>query len=162
MYSGQVMYKWDIRLIQLVIMAALLIFGAMVNEFDLDPKQVALTFLVGILTQIFFIRYFRLPLSFLSVLITCFGVSLLLRSDNLWVHPLAILFAIAAKFLIRYQGSHLFNPANFAVIIGLAFLPGSWVTSGQWGADWVIAAWLIMLGIVVAGNAGRLDISVFF
>ncbi len=156
------MRKWDIRLTQLFIMAALLIFGAWVNEFDLDPRQVLLTFLAGVVTQMVFMRYFHRPLSLLSVLITCFGVSLLLRSDNLWAHPLAISLAISAKFLIRYQRHHLFNPANFAVIIGLAFLPGTWVTSGQWGADQIMAAWLIMSGTVVAGNAQRLDISWFF
>ena len=156
------MCKWDIRLTQLFIMAVLLAFGALVNDFDLNPRQVVLTFLSGIFAQFLFMRFYRIPLSLLSVLITCFGVSLLLRSDNLWVHPVAVFLAIAAKFLVRYQGRHLFNPANFAVILGLALLPGTWVTTGQWGADWVTAGWLIMLGGVVAGNARRLDISLFF
>ncbi len=156
------MHRWDIRLTQLFIMASLLLFGALVNDFDLTATQVGLTFLSGVTTQIILMRWYRIPLSLLSVLITCFGVSLLLRSDNLWAHLVAVFLAISAKFMIRYQGRHIFNPANFAVIVGLALLPGTWVTSGQWGADWVIAGWLIMLGMLVAGNAKRLDISVFF
>ena len=69
---------------------------------------------------------------------------------------------IASKFLIRIKGAHLFNPANLGVVIGLTIFPQTWVTSGQWGQDLTTALWMIAAGFLVAGNAKRLDISVYF
>jgi enediyne biosynthesis protein E5 len=95
----------------------------------------------------------------LSAIITCFGVSLLLRSDTLWVHPLAAALAISSKFVLRVDGRHVFNPANLAVIAGLAFLPGTWVSPGQWGNDVALAAWFVALGGLVTQRARRWDIA---
>ncbi|MGH7823361.1 MAG: RnfABCDGE type electron transport complex subunit D, partial [Candidatus Binatia bacterium] len=82
--------------------------------------------------------------------------------DNLLAHPVAAVFAIASKFLIRYRGKHLLNPANGAVIASLLFVPGTWVSAGQWGQDVALAAWLVVLGALVAGRARRADVSWIF
>jgi len=143
-------------------MSSLLLFGVSLRDFSLQTSQIILTFIAGLLTQAFFLHYFKIQQrGFLSAAITCFGVCLLLRSANLWVHPLAVSLAITSKFLIRPQGQHLFNPANLGVILGLCF-PNTWVTSGQWGADLTTALWLIAAGFIVARNAQRLDITAYF
>lgn len=164
------MIKWtgkiknsDPRIWQLVIMASLLMVGVWFRDFSLKPAQIALTFTVGLLTQAFFLRVFHLQQrGFLSGIITCFGLCLLLRSSNLWVHPVVAALAISSKFLIRPFGAHLFNPANLGVILGLTLFPQTWVTSGQWGADLSTALWFIAAGFFVANNARRLDISGYF
>ena len=98
----------------------------------------------------------------LSALITCFGVSLLLRSDTLWVHPLAAALAISSKFVLRVNGKHVFNPANLGVIAALVLLPGTWVSPGQWGNDVALAGWFVALGGLVTQRARRWDISWVF
>lgn len=137
--------------------------GVWLRDFSLKPAQIGLTFTAGLLTQAAFLRYFNLrQRGFLSGIITCFGLCLLLRSSVLWVHPCVAVLAIASKFLIRFQNAHLFNPANLGVIIGLTLFPQTWVTSGQWGADITTASWLVAAGFFVANNAKRLDISATF
>jgi Na+-transporting NADH:ubiquinone oxidoreductase subunit NqrB len=144
-------------------MASLLMAGVWFRDFSLKPAQIALTFSAGLLTQAFFLHTFHLQQrGFLSGIITCFGLCLLLRSSNLWVHPTVAVLAISSKFLIRPFDAHLFNPANLGVILGLTLFPQTWVTTGQWGADLTTASWLIAAGFFVANNAQRLDISAYF
>ena len=58
-------------------------------------------------------RLLRLPSSgFRSPLITGLGLSLLLRTDAVWVPPLAATIAIGAKYLVRVRGKHVFNPGD--------------------------------------------------
>jgi Na+-transporting NADH:ubiquinone oxidoreductase subunit NqrB len=78
------------------------------------------------------------------------------------VHPLVASIAIAAKFIIRPFGQHLFNPANLGVILGLTLFPETWITSGQWGADLTTALWLIATGFWVTRTVQRLDITLYF
>jgi enediyne biosynthesis protein E5 len=89
-------------------------------------------------------------------------LTLLLRADSLWVHPLIAFVAIASKFALRIRGKHLFNPANFGVIFALIVVPGTWVSPGQWGHDVALTGWLIALGFLVANRARRSDISLCF
>jgi Na+-transporting NADH:ubiquinone oxidoreductase subunit NqrB len=153
----------DSRVLQVVIMASLLLSGVLIRDFSLLPSQIILTFISGVFTQAFWLkRIKRSSPYYLSTAITCFGVCLLLRCSNLWVHPTVVSLAITSKFLIRPYGKHLFNPANLGIIIGLVFFPETWVTSGQWGADLTTALWIISAGFLVARKAQRLDITLYF
>jgi Na+-transporting NADH:ubiquinone oxidoreductase subunit NqrB len=150
----------DARYYQLIFLSLLLGVGAYYRDFSIQPAQVALTFAAGFATQAFFIRYMQLKnVGFLSAAITCFGLSLLLRANGLWVHPLAASAAIASKFLLRFHGKHLYNPANLGVMLALILVPGTWVSPGQWGNDVALAAWFVVLGSTVTRCARRLDIS---
>jgi Na+-transporting NADH:ubiquinone oxidoreductase subunit NqrB len=95
----------------------------------------------------------------LSAVITCFGLSILLRADSLWVHPLAAALAISSKFALRVGGKHVFNPANFGVVAATVALPGAWVSPGQWGHDVALAGWFVVLGSLVTERARRWDIA---
>ncbi len=137
--------------------------GVLLRDFSLQPLQMALAFAAGLATQAFWLK--RLGLEqrgFMSAVVTCCGVSLLLRSDTMWAHPLAAALAMSSKFLLRIRGKHLYNPANFGVIAAITILPGTWVSPGQWGNDLALAVWLLMLGSIVTTSARRLDISWVF
>jgi enediyne biosynthesis protein E5 len=153
----------DARVFQIVFLAALLLTGALLRDFSIEPLQVALTFAAGLAAQAWWLR--RLGLQqrgALSAVVTCCGLSLLLRSDTLWAHPLVAAFAISSKFVLRVHGKHLYNPANLGVIAAIVLLPGTWVSPGQWGNDLALAGWLVMLGTVVTQRARRLDVSWVF
>ena len=153
----------DARLYQIAFQAVLLTVGVLVRDFALDPRQMLLTFAAGLVTQWLWLKALDLEhKGALSALITCFGLSLLLRSDTLWVHPLAAVIAISAKFLLRVNGKHVFNPANLGVIVALMLLPGAWVSPGQWGNDVALAGWFVALGGLVTQRARRWDISWVF
>ena len=153
----------DARLYQIAFQAILLTVGVLVRDFALDPPQMALAFAAALLTQRLWLSALGLAhKGVLSALITAFGVSLLLRSDTLWVHPLAAAVAISSKFVLRTHGKHIFNPANLGVIAALAVLPGTWVSPGQWGDDLALAGWFVALGGLVTQRARRWDISWVF
>jgi Na+-transporting NADH:ubiquinone oxidoreductase subunit NqrB len=133
------------------------------RDFTLRWEQMALAFAAGLATQVLWTRHLGLQrVGVLSAVITCLGLSLLLRADSLWVHPLAACLALSAKFVVRIDGKHLFNPANLGVIIGIGLLPGAWVSPGQWGNDLAYAVWFVALGAIVTQRARRWDISWIF
>lgn len=153
----------DARVFQILFLASLLSVGVLTRDFTLRWEQMALTFCAGLMTQVFALHRLGLPNgSYLSAVVTCFGLSILLRADSLWVHPLVAILAIGSKFVLRVNGKHLYNPANLGVMVALILLPGAWVSPGQWGHDLVAAGWFLMLGSVVTGSARRWDVSWMF
>jgi len=153
----------DARILQILFLALLLTTGVLLRDFSLHPLQMALAFAAGLATQAFWLK--RLGLEqrgFLSAIVTCCGLSLLLRSDTIWAHPLAATLAMSSKFVLRIHGKHLYNPANLGVIAAITLIPGTWVSPGQWGNDLALAVWLLMLGTIVTTRARRLDISWMF
>jgi len=153
----------DARIFQIGFQAILLTAGVLLRDFSLLPLQMALALASAAAAQGFWLHVFGLQgVGYLSPLITGFGLSLLLRADSLWLHPLVACLAISGKFLLRVRGKHVFNPANFGVGVALLALPGAWVSPGQWGNDLGIAVWLIGLGSLVAQRARRDDASWLF
>ena len=52
-----------------------------------------------------------------SALITALSLTLLLRTDSALLAATAAACAIGSKFLIRTNDKHIFNPANFAIVL---------------------------------------------
>lgn len=155
--------RLDARYFQISFQAVLLTAGVLLRDFSLLPLQMALALAAAAATQAFWLRVFKLAgVGYLSPLITGFGLSLLLRADSQWLHPLVACLAISGKFVIRIRGKHIFNPANFGVGVALLVLPGAWVSPGQWGNDLGVAVWLIGLGALVAQRAQRDDAAFLF
>lgn len=153
----------DARIFQIVFLAALLTTGVLLRDFSLHPLQMVFAFAAGLATQAFWLKRLGLEQKgFLSAIVTCCGLSLLLRSDTMWVHPLAAVLAMSSKFVLRINGKHLYNPANLGVVLAISFLPGTWVSPGQWGNDLAMAVWVLMLGTIVTARARRLDVSWVF
>lgn len=157
---GGAFRRLDARLFQIVFLGTLLLFGALLRDFALQWEQVALTFAAGLGAQAFWIKALGLRnVGYLSALVTCLGTSILVRADSYWVHPLLAAVAMSSKFTIRIRGKHLYNPANLAVILAIAVVPGAWASPGQWGSDVLIGLWFVALGITVTTSAKRLDIA---
>lgn len=160
---GQRLAGLDPRLVQIAFLAALLGTGVLTRDFSLRAEQMAACFAAGLATQALWVRALGLRgVGYLSALVTCFGLSVLLRADSLWVHPLAAAACLSAKFALRLNGKHLFNPTNLGVVLAIGLLPGAWVSPGQWGSDLALACWAVALGGIVARRARRLDIGLAF
>jgi enediyne biosynthesis protein E5 len=153
----------DARFFQIVFLGLLLGAGVWLRDFSLRPEQAALTFAAALLTQFLAARALGLKRSgLMSAAITALSLSILVRADTLWVHPVAASAAITSKFLLRVRGKHLFNPGNLGVMLALLVLPGAWTSPGQWGHDLAFAGWFVALGAVVTSRARRGDISWVF
>lgn len=97
-----------------------------------------------------------------SACITALGLSLLLRVDHGTTMLLASAAAIASKFLLRVNGKHIFNPANFGIIVALLLSQDAWVSPGQWGEEGWYALLFLSAGGLVLKFVGRWDTTVAF
>jgi enediyne biosynthesis protein E5 len=162
---------FDARWFQIVFLASLLLFGVVARDFSLSLLELALTFASALLTQAAWQWGLRLPgrsswHGYLSAIISAIGISILVRAENAWVHPLVACIAMSSKYVVRAGcgslRSHVFNPANLAALLACCVLPGAWLSPGQWGSRALTALWLLALGGVVTGRIARRDVSIAF
>ena len=98
-----------------------------------------------------------------SALITSLSLSILLRANSLWFWLAAGFVGISAKFLIRFRGKHIFNPACIGIVtVSLIGGSAAWVSPGQWGQAPIFAAFAIGFAALVLSSAKRLDIALGF
>lgn len=153
----------DARLLQILFLGSFLTIGVLVRDFSVQPIQIAATFGSALLTQAFWLRRLnRQQVGYLSAIVTGFGLSILVRADSVWVHPLVAALAISSKFVVRIDERHVFNPANLGAVMAAWVLPGAWLSPGQWGQDVLLAGWFIALGLIVTRRSLRLDIGPCF
>jgi Na+-transporting NADH:ubiquinone oxidoreductase subunit NqrB len=150
--------RLDPRALQIVALGTFLGFGVLMRDFSVQWQQVGLTFAAALATQAFWLR--RLDLrqaGYLSAIVTGFGLSVLVRADSLWAHPMIAALAISSKFVVRIDGRHLFNPANLGAVLAAWLVPGAWLSPGQWGSDLAASAWFLALGTLVTQRSRRID-----
>lgn len=152
----------DPRWFQISVLLGLLLYGVFVLEFGVSAQRLGLTVVAAVLTQYVLTRASCLPrFDPKSALITSFSLTLLLRVPHDGWAVAAAALAIASKFLIRVRGKHVFNPANFAIVVLLAAGVG-WVAPGQWGAPALFALVLGGAGVFVTARSERFDITAAF
>ena len=153
----------DPRFYQILFLSSFLLLGVIFRDFQVSWVQIGIVISVGLSTQLLAILKYKLPWTSLrSALISSLGLLLLIRSQSYVLLMGAIIVAISSKFLLRYRGKHFFNPTNFALALLLIFSKNAWVSPAQWGEEILIAAWIILLGILVTQRSLRTDISFSF
>lgn len=153
----------DARHFQIVALSSLLAINFVWFDFGATPLSSAVAIASTLAVQAVFSRSFGLSrIDLRSPLITGLSLSLLLRADSLWLPAIAGCLAIASKFLLRFDGKHVWNPAGFAIVALLLTSNGAWIAPGQWGASIWLAALLAFLAILVLQAAQRADIALFF
>jgi hypothetical protein len=173
--SADTLRRWaarlDARWFQIAFLASFLAVGALARDFALTPVQVLLTFGTALATQAAWQWGLRLPSragwgGYLSAIVSSFGICILVRADSAWVHPLLACAAMSSKYVLRAGPqtcrSHILNPANFAAYAAWAWLPGAWLSPGQWGSSSLLALWFLALGGLVTQRISRWDVSLTF
>ncbi len=152
----------DPRLYQIASLSVLLLYGLFWLHFDISIWQVAITLCVAQLTQYAGTHYFAIP-SFdpKSALISSLSLCLLLRTNDMAVTALAAFIAIGSKFIIRWNGKHVFNPTNLALVVILSSGLG-WISPGQWGQVAWFGFLIACLGSLVVTRAVRADVTLAF
>jgi Na+-transporting NADH:ubiquinone oxidoreductase subunit NqrB len=153
----------DARHYQIAALSTLLIFNLGWVDFGAHSVNSAYAMIASLLTQLACSRLAGVPLDLRSPMITGLSLSLLLRTDEAWIHALAGVVAIASKFVLRVDGKHIWNPAGFAIVALLLSMPGHvWISPGAWGSTAWFGALLVFFAILVLGAARRSDIAIFF
>jgi len=155
--------RLDPRFFQIVALSTLLLYGLFVLHFELTPGRAVLVLAAAVATQFACTRIFRLPrFDPKSALISGLSLCLLLRAEDARLLTLAAVLAVTSKFLLRWNGKHVFNPTNFAIVALLLWSQGVWVSPGQWGSAAVFAFAMACAGTLVVARARRSDVTVAF
>lgn len=105
------------------------------------------------------------PASLSSAYVSGISLALLVKPQAglLWPFWLGGFLAIGSKYVIRYRGRHLWNPSNFAIGVLVLLAPGSVaILSHQWGNELATNAVIWILGLLIAGRAGVLHVTVAY
>ena len=153
----------DPRYYQIVVLGMLLSYGILELDFGIRWENALAVFATAQLVQYLATRLVGLK-SYdpLSAIITSLSLTLLLRTDLVLIAAAAAAVAIGSKFLLRYNGKHIFNPANFALVSLMLISDHAWVSSGQWGSATLVAFALACLGSIVLTRAKRAETTLAF
>ncbi len=97
-----------------------------------------------------------------SVLISSFGLSLLLKTNDAGVAAFAAVVSIASKYILRINGKHIFNPSALGIVAAILLTGNAWISPGQWGSGAVIVFGVLSLGFIVTTRVQKLDVSLAF
>lgn len=153
----------DPRYYQIAVLTSLVCFGVVALDFGIHWQNAVTIVATALGVQLLGTHYARLPrFDPLSPLITSLSLTLLLRTDELALAAAAAAIAIGGKFLIRFRGKHVFNPANMALVTLMLASDQVWVSSGQWGSAAIGAFTLACLGFLVLTRARRAETTIAF
>lgn len=144
-------------------LGSLLCYGFFFLGLDLTSQHILTTLTTTLCSQYIFDRYYLgQKFEYKSGLITGLSLSLLLRSNFFYFSALAAFLAIGSKFIIRVNGKHVFNPANFGIITLALLCEEAWLSPAQWGSTTLLAFYLICCGMLVTTKAARIDLCLVF
>lgn len=152
----------DPRLYQIAVLASLLVYGMAGLDFAISVPRAALLLLTVLATQAAGDRFENRPANVRSALISGLSLCLLLRTNRVDLAILAAVITIAAKFVFRYRGKHIFNPTNGGIVAMLLLTDQVWVSPGQWGSVAFFAFLMACLGGLVVNRASRSDVTYAF
>jgi len=155
--------RLDPRLYQIAALSGLLVYGITGLRLEVQPLQAAVILAAVLLTQYACSRVSGLPdFEPRSAMISGLSLCLLLRTNHLGLAFLTAVLTIASKFLIRWNGKHVFNPTNFGIVAVMLLTGQVWVSPGQWGSVAFFAFLMACLGGLVVNRASRSDVTYAF
>src|SRR4051812_15424074 len=98
----------DPRYWQIASLAGLLVYGISILQFDVTPWRVAGILGAALATQWVCSRAAHLSFEWKSAAISALSLSLLMRSNSVVLLLLAAAIAVSSKFVIRWNGKHVF------------------------------------------------------
>lgn len=156
-------FQSDGRHFQIVSQITFLCYGIMLLQWNADVWKYVAAIGGCVIAQSLAILFANAPRESLkSALITGLGLSLLLKAGSPWLFLFAAFFAIGQKFLLRINGKHLWNPANFGIVILILLNSEAWVSPGQWGSSATLIFIIGTAGLAVLSKVRRLDTGIAY
>ena len=161
----------DARYFQIIFQSIFLSYGIFFLHWRNESWLYTTYFITSLFVQ-FVCEYFlgkkdapffqRLKNGIPSVLISSFGLSLLLKTNYWWVAVFAASVSILSKYILRINGKHIFNPSALGIVVALFLTGQAWISPGQWGSGAVILFGVLSLGFIVMTRVQKLDVSLAF
>lgn len=152
----------DARHWQLIALSSLFFLSRFISDFGASFISLGAALSGAMLAQLVGARLTDTAFQWKSAAITTLGITILLRASNPLFWFAAGVIGIGAKFLIRYNKKHIFNPACLGIASVTLASAGAWVSPGQWGQAPIVAAFAIGFAALVLSSAKRLDIALGF
>jgi Na+-transporting NADH:ubiquinone oxidoreductase subunit NqrB len=161
----------DARYFQIIFQSLFLSYGIFFLHWDNEAWFYATYFITSLLSQFVGELIFgkkdiplwqRYKKGIPSVLISSFGLSLLLKTNEPWVAVLAAVISILSKYIICINGKHIFNPSALGIIAAVFFTGNAWISPGQWGSGAVIMFGVCCFGFIITTKIQKLDVSIAF
>lgn len=161
----------DARYFQIIFQSIFLSYGIFFLHWRNENWLYAIYFVTSLVAQCV-CEYFlgrknipflqRLTNGIPSVLISSFGLSLLLKTNYWQVAVFAAVVSIFSKYILRINGKHIFNPSALGILAAIMLTGNAWISPGQWGSSAVILFGVCCLGFIVTTRVQKLDISLAF
>jgi len=164
------LYK-DARYFQILFQSIFLVYGILYLHWVNESWLYSTYFITSLITQFACELVFgkkdipvwqRYKKGIPSVLISSFGLSLLLKTNLVWVAIMAAAVSIVSKYIIRIKGKHIFNPSALGIVVAVFFTGNAWISPGQWGSGAVIMFGVCCFGFIVTTRVQKLDVSIAF
>lgn len=152
----------DPRHYQSAVLTSLLLYGVFRLDLEVGFAQLAIIFPAALWTQHACAKFFKTPFDPRSALISANSLCLLLRTNHPSLMALTAVAAIASKFILRWNGKHVFNPTNFGLVAMMLLTGEVWVSPAQWGSGAYLALLIASLGGLVVFRAARSDVTYAF
>jgi NQR2, RnfD, RnfE family len=162
--------KFDPRFFQIAFLSSFLLYGLCFLHWSHDSRFYTL-FIVSCLlcqwTGDSMIRRNPIRLGdewtgWRSALITGLGLCFLLKTNDWYVCVLAGSLSILSKYIIRYQGKHVFNPSAFGIAATILLSGKAWLSPAQWGNQILVVFLACCLGFIVVTRVQKLDVTLAF
>ena len=161
----------DARYFQIIFQSVFLSYGIFFLHWKHENWLYATYFTTSLTVQ-FVCEYFlgkqhipflqRIKNGIPSVLISSFGLSLLLKTNYWWVAAFAAGVSILSKYILRINGKHIFNPSALGIAVAILLTGNAWISPGQWGSGVVILFGVCCLGFIVVSRVQKLDVTLAF
>ncbi len=156
-------FKSDARHYQVLFQLSFLLYGIFALDWELPLMRFNIVILACLGVQTLFILLKTKDWTGLkSALITAFSLCLMLAANSTWTFVLAAILAVSSKFFLKINGKHIFNPANFGIMITLMITGDAWISPGQWGSNALLLMLVGCTGLVVLLKVKRLDTAFAF
>jgi enediyne biosynthesis protein E5 len=161
----------DARYFQILFQTIFLSYGIFYLHWTNESWLYAAYFITSLITQLIseffwgrknipFLQRFKNGIP--SALISSFGLSLLLKTNFLWVAVFAAAVSILSKYIIRIKGKHIFNPSALGIVAAIFLTGKAWISPGQWGSGIVLLFAVCCLGFIVVSKVQKLDVTLAF
>lgn len=153
----------DARNFQIFYLGIFLVYGIGYLGWDAEALKFTVIITTCLITQYIGLYFTTQNFKNLkSALITALGLCLLLKANEWQTLAFASAVAIGSKFLIRFNNKHLFNPANFGIILAVFLTGDAWISPGQWGNEAMLIYFIGAMGMIVLFKVGRIDTTIGF
>lgn len=156
--------RFDPRYIAPILVTCVLLGANSVAGVLEDPRKTGLAIICSILAEVVLgLLIFRKVPHLASAYVSGISVGILVRSPLFWPYALCGIISIASKYVLRWEGRHLWNPSNFGIAAMLTLAPQTVASlsiqfdNRMWG---IAIIWI--LGAVIISRLKRFHICLTY